>query len=93
MRGGAPDGAIDAIERASLLLALRVAYSERQAGYDEHSVALLQVRSTAIVDGAPLLRCLRGLPHIGRTNRQPSADRPIPAAAAGTDRVQLLLPR
>ncbi|KAL1528161.1 hypothetical protein AB1Y20_009522 [Prymnesium parvum] len=39
---GAADDEVEALERSSLLLALRVAYSERAAGFTERGVALLQ---------------------------------------------------
>lgn len=39
----APAEEIEAMERASLLLVLRTAYSERAAGFHERSVALVQV--------------------------------------------------
>ena len=42
VRSGAPEATRAGIERAALLLVLRVAYSERAAGFDERGVALLQ---------------------------------------------------
>ena len=42
---GAATEEVGGIERASLLLALRAAHSERAAGFDERAIALVQARS------------------------------------------------